>query len=341
MIRIISRAALGILFTLLLTACSSKEFSITGNLKNLGTQNLRMVYISEGSIKSVWLPVMDGHFNFKGNSPDITVVEIFNRQMDLLARVAIENGESADVEGDINKPYDIKVTSSDLNVAWSKFVNDNAKLYTSGDRWAVEKAVEKFVRENPDNELSPFLVAYNYANAANLPAAKKLLDLIPEGNKPEIINERLGCLTDDDNMTVAQSKIVTSFILYSDADTIEAFNPSNGKISLLYFWSTTNPARKGINQQLKMLRRTYTGNKLQIADITLESDSSIWKREIRNDSTTWKHYWGLGGKMNDAIKKMGVTSAPYFLVIDSIGTPLYRGVSLDQACATVDGKLKK
>ncbi|MEG0252498.1 MAG: hypothetical protein RR667_00230 [Muribaculaceae bacterium] len=44
--------------------------------------------------------------------------------------------------------------------------------------------------------------------------------------------------------------------------------------------------------------------------------------------------------MNNAIHAMDVKNAPYFIVLDSIGTQLYRGNSFDNASKTIDKKLK-
>ena len=93
-------------------------------------------------------------------------------------------------------------------------------------------------------------------------------------------------------------------------------------------------------KQLKTTAKHKNSKNVQIADITLEKDSSIWKKTIKTDSVKWKQFWGLGGIMNSAIRDMGVKSAPYFIVTDSAGTALYRGPSLDAACAAVDEKLK-
>lgn len=340
MIKFLSNIVLCICISVFITSCKSDNFTISGDIHNLGTQNLRMVYITDNAIKSVWLPVVDGKFSFTGNSKELTVVEIYTRQMDVIARIAIEDGEKAEVKGDIKSPYQIKVTGSDTNEEWCKFINDNAINFQKGNRDAIEKAIEKFVKANPDNETSAFLVAYNFATSSNITQAKKLLSTISDSAKPAIIDQRLETISDDD-LQPNIAKVNTSFILYSNADSIESFNPSNSKVSLLYFWIPENKERKEVMKQLKNLNRTYAKSKLQIADITLESDSSIWKNEIKSDSVSWKHFWGLGGRTNNAIKKMGVTSAPYYLVIDSAGNPIYRGASLDAACKLVDNKLKK
>ncbi|MDD2962057.1 MAG: DUF4369 domain-containing protein [Muribaculaceae bacterium] len=330
-----------LLLSIILPGCSSDNFEISGELKDLGTQNLRLVYVTGDAVSALWQPAVDGKFTMHGVSNEPTVVEIFNRNMDILARVYIKNGDKITISGNIKEPAKIKVEGSDVNEQWSKFVSDNATAINKGDRETLYIAIEKYIRNNKDNILSSLLLAYNYATTSNVAETQKLLATIDEKAIAEIATRRIASVADGSSDNKSAAKKLASFILYSNADSLESFKPSNGKVSLLYFWADDNDGRKATIKELKNLSKNYAGKKVQIADITLENDSIIWKRVIKTDSVQWKQYWGLGGRMNNAIKMMGIENAPYFLVADSAGASLYRGISLDAACMAVDKKLKK
>ena len=191
------RVALFISAIITLTSCEAEDFTINGDLSELGTQNLRMVYITSDAIKSNWQPAVDHKFSFTGISKELTVVEIFNRQMEVLARAAVKNGDKIEVAGNMREPYSIEVTGTKINKDWSGFINKYADLLTKRNKPAFDIEVEKYVRANPDNLVSALLIAYNYANASNIEKTRELLDLLPENVKPEFIMQRIQSVSEE------------------------------------------------------------------------------------------------------------------------------------------------
>ena len=117
-------------------------------------------------------------------------------------------------------------------------------------------------------------------------------------------------------------------------------------MSLLYFWERDNDNHSAVITKLDSLYYNYMKTskgktQLQIADVTLYSDTISWKRTLRNYDKDWKHYWAVGGVMNSTVNDLLVTSAPHFLLLDSVGSTLYRGVSIEEPISIIESRLVK
>lgn len=327
--------------SIILSACSSDNFKVTGELSDFGTQNVRFIYYTNNAIQSFWIPTVDGKIEFTGVSPENTVIEIYTRQNKLLTRFAIKNGDEVEFKGSAKKPFDITASGNDITDEWCNFLNKNAETFEKGDRESIEKLIEDYVKVNPTEPVSMYLIAFNYANPSNFDKVQELLELIPDEQKTDFLISRIDSYYDNPGTKINENAVVSSFIMYSDNDSIESFTPSDSKTSLLYFWSHENKGRKDIINELKKLNKKTNKKRLQIAEIGLENDSVKWHRTFAKDSVKWKHFWALGGIMNGEVMKMGVTATPYFLVLDSVGKPIYRGESVSTACDSVNNKIKK
>ncbi len=328
-----------VILLIILTSCKEDKFVITGEISKLGTQNIRVIYTSNGTVNSLWVPAVEGKFTIEGNAPDITVVDIFNQQKGQIAHVAVENGDNIELKGDMKDPYGIKVSGNKANEKWSGFINGHKDIFIKGNSTIIDIEIEKFIRENKGNIVSTLLLMNDYTSLSNTEHTDSLLSLIDEKAKPESLLTGYKGMIDND-MTNIPKKTVTSFILYSKRDSLESFIPSLSKLSLLYFWNDENENRGVIMKELKRLSQKYKKYELQITDITLDNDSAVWKRRIKNDSVQWKQFWALGGRMNNVLYRMDIRFAPYFIVTDSVGNPLYRGKSFEEVEKVIERKAK-
>ena len=323
----------------MLAAWSGKEFTIEGNIENLGTQNIGFAWYDNGHFCINWMPAVDGQFAYKSSVSGKTVVEIYTRQMELIARAVISNGIDVKLSGHIKAPDNIEADGSKINRRWSEWLAAHASSLQNGDRQAIEAEVERYVSDNPDDLLSGLLLAYHYANGENRDATLKLLENLDDDAKPEYITARIDAVAN--GLEHADATPIANFALYSTADSIEMFDFAKSRLSLLYFWAPASQERNATVDTLRKLYGRYTRQRLQLADITLSNDSMDWKFTVRKDSVKWKQFWALSGRMNSQIRRMGVDNAPYFIVADSAGTKLYGGTSLDAAKQQVEKSLKK
>lgn len=330
---------ISVILLTILASCKENKFVINGEISKLGTQNIRVVYTSNNTVNSIWVPAVDGKFSIEGNAPDITVVDIFNQQKGHMAHIAVENGDKIELKGDMKDLYGIKITGNKTNEKWSDFINKHKEVFIKGNSSIIDLEIEKFIRENKGSMVSTLLLMNDYTSLENTKHTDSLLSLIDEKAKPEsLLVGYKGMINND--MTNVPNKTITSFILYNKTDSLESFIPGLSKVSLLYFWNDENENRGIIMKELKRLSKKYKKSELQITDITLDNDSSVWKKRIKNDSVQWKQFWALGGRMNNVLYRMDVCFAPYFIVTDSVGNPLYRGKSFEEVEKAIEKKSK-
>ena len=331
---------LSVLSVFMFCSCGSENFRISGDFKDFGTQNMRIIYVVGNNANILSMPVVDGKFDYTGKTEEMTIVELYNRHMELLTRVAVENGDEIKISGSIKEPYKMKVSGSSVNEDWFDWQNDHADILAANDRHAIETAIEKYAKTNKRDLLSGLLITCTYINSKNHAKAEVLLESLNESAKPEFIRNRINIVGEAENQI--SDKTAATFSLYCSKDTIARFNPANSKASLIYFWSENNAERAKIVKELKSLTKKYPSkNDFKISDITFETDTAVWKRAVRTDSVKWQQFWGVGGKMNATVKGLQVENAPYFIVTDSKGNITYRGESFEKAKDSVESKIKK
>ena len=322
---------------LLLSGCGSDNFEIDVALDNLGTQNLRFIYPANDALHSMWMPVVDGKCAFHGSSKEYTVVEVYTAKQVFLTCLAVKNGQKVEMRGDFLKPYTIELSGNDINEEVSEVLNRHAEEFAAQKYDKTDAAIEKFAAEKRNEALATdILIKYYYTRHSDADLLR-----VAQMRKSESV------LFNAEGREMFYSepeseKSLTSFLLYDQhCDSITSFIPSNSKVSILYFWDNDSSSRKDVINELKNLRKTYPkSDRLQIADIGFYNDSSDWKKVVKTDSVKWQQFWGIGGRLNSEVKRMGITKAPAYLVADSTGRMLYRGESLDAACAKIDSILK-
>lgn len=323
------------------TSCKDEFFTIEGTLTDGGTQNIRALYVTDyETLQSEWVTMTDGHFEFTGINYDWTVVYLINNKKDVIARAAVKNGDDITINGSMADPHHIIVEGNDANEEWSQFMVQNAALYSSPDRTALNKAIEEYINANPDRISSTLLLLNDYANLQNTTSVDTLFKQIGIDARPSgLVNNYFALSQQLDNEK--SNKNIPSLMLYSSQDTITTILTSRYKATLLYFWNEKD-SRKNIISKLKQLYKKHEeGGRLQVIDIMMSPDSTGWKKTLDGDSTEWKHYWAPGGTLNRNLANIGINTIPYYIVTTSIGKQLYRGNSIDEAIATAEKQMQE
>lgn len=318
-----------ILFLLPLISCNNDTFKIEGALSDARKQTLRGIYVNEAGVHTVYANVDEGRFTFEGVSSNPTVFYIYTSQNKLLTKVVMKNGDGLKMRGTMKHNYLIEMKGSDENEDWNNFRRENHLLYQEEKTKELDKKIEEYIEANGDKMASLLLLLNDYSNLDDSKRVHELLNKIEEKARPASL---LKAYTDMNALLSLKKdgrKKYHSFKLYNENDSLESFIPLRSNMSVLCFWSNDDESRKSIVEELDTLYCDYKSkNKLQIADIMLDSDTSRWKRTLRKEKTEWKHYWAVGGLMNNAINELKVNRTPEFIILDSIGQQVYRGDSI-------------
>lgn len=314
----------------LLGSCTKNEFKIKGSLEGAGTQNLRFVYYAsddkKGLVMESVVPVVNGVFDYSGIIRNPSIIWIFKPDHTLLNVLYVERGNEMTVTGKIDSPYAWKVTGNELQEALSKWQSDNEGMLMGRDAATTSKAVAKYVKENPTDKLSALLLMSMYSDKNRVDERKELWDSLDEDIRDE---DLLNAVTGMRQYIINQASKakVHQMSFCSFADTMTVFSPRKSKVSVLYLWRIKEEHHKTDITALKKIADKYTKAKqLQIADINLDRDTSLWRRDARVDSVDkWERMWAVGAEMNKSISRLNVPRTPYFIVVDSTGTQIYRG----------------
>lgn len=325
-----------LLFTCILSSCNNPEFTIEGELKNAGTQNLRFIYYSSdeegGKIIETLVPVVNDKFQFKGETEQPTVIWIFGPNRQLLTPIYVESSDKININGSYTDPYNWKSDGNELEERWSQWRNKHAKLLKADEKDSLNSAIEKYIKAHSDDKVSALSMLCFYNSYDNQPSFDKHWKMLkPEAYSDGIANAVIA--SQNHIISQAMQQKVLPIQLYAFADSMATLNPNKAKATLLYFWRKQEERHDSCIINLKEIYKQYSdSNKLQIADINFDTDTVKWRRQVRLDSITdWNSYWAIGAEMNLSLRRLEVARTPYIILIDSAGNQLYRGGKFEEA----------
>ena len=149
---------------MMFAACSSDSFRLEARIEGLGTQNVQIVYATSDGVQSDWVTANDDRLSYEGFAPELTVLQVLDSDNRLIARMAVKNGDKLKFRGTLTDPMGIEFKGSDASEEWSKFIKENKELYDAGNQPMLDIAIEKFIRENPDNVVSTLLLLFDYGS---------------------------------------------------------------------------------------------------------------------------------------------------------------------------------
>lgn len=307
----------------IMAACSSSDFKITGNIDGLGTQNVRITYMSDAGMRDTFVTTQNDEFSYVGSSAVITVVSVWDAQGTLLARLTAKNGDKLSIEGDKDELPLVKIGGNEVNDQWMKFRTQNIKYYTNPDRRPLDKIIKEWVKAHPDKLLSTILLMWDTSDLTSHDEITALLGTINPEARPDNLLESYEAIM---SQVSKKTKYLHSLTLCGASGDFEAL--SLDKKTLLYFWRFDDADRNTTVRAVKAL-----GNDSRVADVLLDADTTGWLNRCRTDSATWRHYWSPGGVTEHALQHLNIPATPHFVAVDSTGTILYQGSDLTKAAA--------
>ncbi len=331
------------LLAVAMNACSSGKFKISGKLSDIASANLHIAYYTVNGVKDAWVTTHDnGAFEFTGESADPTMAVIYDTQSQVIACLEVQNGDAIEISGTPNKRYQLTVKGTETNERWSGFLNEHAKQFEAGNKAATNAAIEKYVKANPDDITSTMLLLANYDSGSDPGRAKKLLSGISTNAKPLSIICAFEALTATIGKSQAEGVLPVLLMINAQTGKFGQLRYNASSLTLLYIWGNDNEqAHKADIDRLKALRSAASGKQLQIADISLEADSSFWRSTITRDSAQWLQFWVPEGPLGVDIKPLHITSTPLAMLADSTGRVLWRGTDCSTAAKMAEAQLNK
>ena len=326
------------MMSMILVACGDEDhFRVKGTVDGNATLNIRVGYEASGAYQSLLTAARDGVFEFQGSAPEGTLVDLYDHDYRLIGRFYGQNGTDYNIEIIRGKPFAMKVQAdgkgADLANRFSAFLNANADSLS----FSPNEPISRYIKSNPDDLVSTLLLTTLYDAYNNPVEADSLLNTISPQARPSLLTAGF------------QDLLRRVLDAYPVPDTLDYRTKVGGRDTLflhrqpltLFLADTRHSDRKRLVAFMKKIRKEFPESKLKMVELSLDNDTTEWKREIANDSATWIQTWTPGSVSGPLAEHLAIEQIPHFVVVDSAGWVQYRGSAENSAQQSIRNYLKK
>lgn len=306
-----------------LWSCTDNEqFRVNGTIAGKPNLNLRMCYYADGAYRSQIAVAREGEFEIYGRSKGPALVEIYDYDYKPLARLYASNGETFELELDRSKPYEPVIKGNAVSERWAAALRDNAAALSSSDAATSNAAIEAYVAAHPNDIVSTLLMLTSYDASVDAVTADSVMSLIAPQARPSSLTESFNQLMMP--LVTEDVKQPLKTLRYIDhRDSTEIFRSADSHRSIIAFVDVADDA---VSRRLNALDGRATLELRLNADIRRNSLPDSLGRPIGRMP---------GGVVAHGISRLGIPDLPFYIVVDSAGTQLYRGSSLNGALAAL------
>ena len=326
--------ALGLLALLLLGSCGvdSDRFRLEGRLRNMH-QGEFWVYSTDGGIDGIdTIPVREGRFVYEipMRSPS-TLVIVFPNYSEL--PVFARPGAEVDIKGDATHLREMAINGTDENGEMTKLRMELNRLMPP----EVPGKVEEFIRENPESEVSVYLLQRYFLQDGDgdYKRAMALVELMlkeqPDNGRLIEWKKQLPALCR--GMVKAKLPAFTASDVKGRTVTQDELKK---KANVLTVWASWSFQSTDMQRRLIRLKKDY-GERLGVVSICLDARPQDCRQRVERDSLPWKTVCDGRVWQTPLLAKLGISEVPASMVIDSRGVIVAR----DLAPQELEDELKK
>lgn len=318
---------------LCLTSCLKNEFTLNVSLQEAADSNLTIIYRGasdkQNFVADQTIPLSHGALQLKGATNHPTVIWILSPAHEELFTIYAERGDELQVTGKLSDPLLWQVKGNKVMEEYCKWVRANETVLRGRDAVKINKVVAKYVKENPDQALAPFLLLSRFTQPGHEKEFDTLWGLLKDEKEAAGMREAFMPLPSPAEEKGAVLPLMP-VSLPAQGDTMLTVNPSAAKATVIYFWQDiSSPLHK---QTVTLLHDADSIYSLQTADIFMGGDSVQWSatRDTHNKFSP-RSMWALGAETNVALRRLNIPSTPYIIIADKKGKQLYRGADPEAA----------
>ncbi len=336
------------------TGSKSDQFTIHGKISGPQPQKVYLKFYKDKQMTVIdSSEVTAGTFTFKGKVefPDQYVLQFgsTNNQMALFIEnspieviVNLDSIQASTIKGsEVNDTYEAlqdskEVLNNQMELVYTDFkttTNPTLKKelerkLDSLDLVAVQVS-KKFIKENPQSILSPFIIDREIVYYLELDELEELVNgIIPTLNDyshTKNLKQRIELLR-----TLQPGMVAPEFTQNDTAGNPVNLSDFKGKYLLIDFWASwCGPCRRA-NPTVVAAYQKFESKGFTILGVSMDKDREKWLQAISKDGLTWKHVSTLEGWDNPVGKLYGVNSIPHAILIDPEGKIIKRGLHAEE-----------
>lgn len=336
-----------ILIAVLLISCittkDKKEFTLTGNLKNLKDSTL--VLLGKVDSQNFYYKPLDSvysknnEFKFKGVinkseefritfKPKILNDSLLQNYWEKQISIYLDSSKIK-INGDFSDRNSFNISGSKLTELSKGYYGITEKYSAKMKNGEIElkdfhKGINKehldFLFENPNNivSLTNILNFKNYLNKDSLQIFYSKLD-----NK--LKNSKKGIALKN-SFEIEKIKVGEQFIDINAKDlegNMVKLSDFKGKVIVLDFWAIwCHYCHEQNQEEFPKLKEKYKDEDFVIISYSVDVDKKDWEKSTKADKIDWINISNLGGVSDKVVTQYGVQGYPTSFIIDKDGTIL-------------------
>ena len=112
-----------------------------------------------------------------------------------------------------------------------------------------------------------------------------------------------------------------------------------GKVIVLSFWSSQDVNQKMLNQDLLQLYQKYSGRGVEIYQVSVDTDKTLWARAVADQNLPWISVCDGMGSSSIGVISYNVSKVPSIFVIAKDGNVVARDLFGPKLESVVSGLL--
>lgn len=311
----------------LLVACGGGQgYSIEFEIEGLGNKGVEMLTTDGRGVSRQQLHPVDGRFTVTGEAPAAQLAEFYTLDGRLLFSSVVRDGMRLKVSLDPDRNMETLHVEGDPDMElYASWLADNALIFTAGDDATVNQVVRDLVDTHRDSKAAALLMVTQFRTFGHELRADSIFNLIRPEARPVGLTASWTAAVGRQSNPEARRPLLRMSLPVA-RDTTILYIPQNQSYTVLAFTDSRKP--DSILRRLRSLRRDLPARRLQILEISCARDSGTWRGYIAADSARWAQAWVAGGPAASTLSRIAVPRTPYYIVADSLGRQLYRGMSL-------------
>lgn len=326
------KSSILILIALCLFGCNknTKEVSITGEIKGLGTDTLYLYGMDELRDTIDIIYTENGKFSTKLTVDTITSAYLLigNRTE---YPIFLDKGNKIKIKGDMSNPEILEINGNIYNEEFTAFQSELDGLAAPSEK-VLEQKAEEFINQHHSSFVSLYLLD-KYFVQKDSPDFNKIKKLI--GVMTGILQDKLYIEHLNDDIAQAEKTEIGKYAPFFSLPNAKGEKITRSsedfkkKYLLINFWASWSDSisNRNSNDELKELYKKYKKSKyVGLLGISLDLDKNEWKDAIKRDTLSWEQVCDFGGFNSEVVKQYSIRQIPTNVLLSPDGKILAKNL---------------